>query len=93
MISCETIDDCKIPNIIEKKILFNIAKNKEISLSNLLTKLKPMEKAFNRKIERDFVLKVVNKFIENGQVEKLYLNYQVKEGSEFSSKSIQGEDR
>jgi len=91
LVSCDTVDDCKIPNIIEKNIFFNIVKNKEISLSKLLISISPMEKALNRKIDKEQVLTIVDKFIKNGQVEKLYLNFNLEESYKTSSKSIHGE--
>ena len=72
-IDCDSVDELKIPNIIERHIIFNIAKNKEISLAVLLKKLIEIEKALNRKIDRDTILKICDKYVQKGQIIRLYL--------------------
>jgi len=92
-ISCDSIEDCQVPNVIEKNILFNIAKSKEISLSSLMLKMAPMEKALNRKIDKEFILKIVDKFIKDGQVEKLFLDVDPNTNSNSFSYKLSGVDR
>jgi small GTP-binding protein len=92
-ISCDRIEDCDVPNVIEKNILFNIAKNKEISLSSLMLKMAPLEKALNRTIDKEFILKIVDRFVEDGQVEKLFLNVDAKNNSDSFSYKLTGVDR
>ena len=91
-ISCDSIEDCKVPSVIEKSILFNIAKSKEISLSSLMLKIAPLEKALNRKIDKEFILKIVDQFVKDGQVEKLFLNVDTKNSNSLSYK-LSGVDR
>ncbi len=72
-IDCESIEGINIPNVIEKTILMNVAKFKEISLAVLLEKLDSIGKALNRNIDRETVLKIAQKYIQQGHIEKLYL--------------------
>ena len=72
-IDCSSLEDLKIHNTVEKHTIFNIAKHKEISLAVLIEKLVPVEKALGRKIERDIILKIVDKYVKNEQIEKRYL--------------------
>ena len=92
-ISCDSIEDCKVPNVIEKNILFTIAKNREISLSSLMLKMAPMEKALNRKIDKEFILKIVDNFVKDGQVEKIFLNVDTKNNSNSFSYKLSEVDR
>ncbi|MFW9865076.1 MAG: GTP-binding protein [Candidatus Thorarchaeota archaeon] len=71
----DTLDESKIPNLIEKNILKNIIKHKEISLAVLLPKMAPLEKALNRTIDKGTILKIVEKYIERGQIKKQYLKF------------------
>ena len=72
-IDCESFEVINIPNIIEKNILNTIAKFREISLAVLLEKLDPIGKALNRIIDRETVLKIVQKYIQQSHIKKLYL--------------------
>ena len=92
-ITCDSIEDCKVPNVIEKSILYAIVKSKEISLSSLMLKIAPMEKALNRKIDKEFILKIVDQFVEDGRVEKLFLNVDNNTNSDSFSYKLSGVDR
>ncbi len=72
-IDCKSFENINIPNVIEKNIINNIAKFKEISLSILLKKLVPVEKAVNRNIDREMVLKIIDKYVKKNQIEKRYI--------------------
>lgn len=74
-IDLETIDQSNIPNVLEKKIIRNIAKYKEISLAVLMNKIAPLEKALNRKIDKNTVLKIIDKYIQKDQIKKLFLKF------------------
>ena len=53
-----------------KQILLKISKNHEISLAYLIAELKGLEKALNRTIDRESVLKIVDRYVEKGTVKK-----------------------
>ena len=68
--SCQDILQEKFPNVLDKQILLKISKNQEISLAILLNELKGLEKALNRTIDRDSVLKIVDRYVEKGTINK-----------------------
>jgi Ras-related protein Rab-1A len=73
-VDCDSINNLNIPNIIEKNIVRNISKFKELSLAVLLDKLEPVGKALNRIIDRELALKILQKYIQKGNIEKHHLN-------------------
>ena len=75
-IEWESINQSNIPDILEKNVVKNIAKYKEISLAVLMHNLAPLEKALNRKFERNIILNIVDKYIQNGLIKKQYLKFQ-----------------
>ena len=80
-LECESINKEQIPNILEKQLLKIISKYNEISLAILLNKVKGLEKALNRIIDRDIILKIIEKYIQKGVISKQYLKFD----REFSS--------
>jgi small GTP-binding protein len=88
----DSLDEAKIPNVVEKNIIKSILKHKEISLAVLITKLSPLEKALNRKIDRSTILKVTEKYAQKGQIKKQYLKFDAELESFKNSKTIQKGD-
>ncbi len=88
-IDCVSLEDLKIPDPVERFIIFNISKHKEISLAVLLEKLTPVEKALGRKIEREIVLKIVDKYTQKGQIIQRSLKHKENFNSLDLSKIIQ----
>ncbi|MFX1498616.1 MAG: GTP-binding protein [Promethearchaeota archaeon] len=72
---CKSIKDDDFPNVLEKSIINSIAKYKEISLAVLISKLTPLEKALNRTIDRNIILKIIEKYVHKGQVKQQYLKF------------------
>ena len=66
---------CKknFPNVLDKQILLKISKNQEISLAILINELKDLEKALNRTIDREAVLKIVDRYVAKGTINKQLL--------------------
>ncbi|MFX1409811.1 MAG: GTP-binding protein [Promethearchaeota archaeon] len=91
-IEISSINDIEAPNFMEKHIIFNIAKHKEISLAGLLTKLAPLEKGLNRKIDKETILKIIDKYIQKGQILKQFLKMENNINSLITSKTIQRGD-
>lgn len=75
-IDSNSLEKINIPNVLEKNIIINIAKSKEISLALLLKKLAPLKIALNREIDRKIVLKVLEKYIQKRQIIKRYLEFE-----------------
>ncbi|MFW9882435.1 MAG: GTP-binding protein, partial [Candidatus Thorarchaeota archaeon] len=71
----ESVDQSNIPNVLEKNIIKNIARYKEISLAILMSKIAPLEKALNRKIDKNTILKITDKYIQKGQIKKQFLKF------------------
>lgn len=71
----ESFDQSTFPNVLEKNIIKNIAENKEISLAVLLSKLTPLEKALNRKIDKDIIIKITDKYIKKGKIKRQFLKF------------------
>jgi small GTP-binding protein len=90
--SFDSFDETKIPNVIEKNIVKTILKYKEISLAILITKLSPLEKALNRKVDRSTILKIIEKYSQKGQIKKQYLKFDSELESFQNSKMIQKGD-
>lgn len=74
-IDFESLDLSTFPNVLEKNIIKTIAKNKEISLAVLHSKLTPLEKALNRKIDKDIILKITDKYIKKGKIKRQFLKF------------------
>ena len=53
-----------------------IAKYKEISIAILIKELSNIEKAINRKIDQDAILKVTEKYIKKGIIKKQIVKFQ-----------------
>jgi hypothetical protein len=60
----------RFPNIIEKQILLQISKCNKIDIPTLLQKLSVLSKAINRTIDQDSLLKIVDKYVEKGVINK-----------------------
>lgn len=60
----------QFPNVIEKQILLQISKHNQISVAVLLQKLSVVSKAINKPIDKDSLLKIVDKYIEKGVISK-----------------------
>ncbi|QEE18101.1 hypothetical protein DSAG12_03939 [Promethearchaeum syntrophicum] len=73
-LKCEELRDKGIPNVIEKRLLNMVSKDKEISLSSILEKCKVFEKALNRKIEPGTISKLLEKYVKEGIIYKKVLN-------------------
>ncbi|NHJ22299.1 MAG: GTP-binding protein [Candidatus Lokiarchaeota archaeon] len=71
----ESLDQSTFPNVLEKNIIKNIADSKEISLAILHSKLIPLEKALNRKIDKDTILKITDKYIKKGKIKRQFLKF------------------
>ncbi|MFX1279292.1 MAG: GTP-binding protein [Promethearchaeota archaeon] len=86
-IDVETVDKSNIPNVLEKNVIKNIARYKEISLAILLNKIAPLEKALNRKIDKTTVLNITEKYIQKGQIKKQILKFD-KDIEQFEKSNI-----
>lgn len=75
-LDCEALKEQKFPNVIEKQILMNIASHKEISIAILIKNLSHLEKAMNRSIDREMILKIVDKYIEKGLIKKQIVRFE-----------------
>ena len=71
--SCKDMLQEKFPNVLDKQVLLKISKNQEISLAILITELKGLEKALNRTIDRESVLKIVDRYVAKGTINKQLL--------------------
>ncbi|MFX1314807.1 MAG: GTP-binding protein [Promethearchaeota archaeon] len=91
-IDINSINDIEAPNFMEKHIIFNIAKHKEISLAVLLTELAPIEKGLNRKIDKETILKIIDKYVQKGQILKQFIKIENGFQSLIKSKNIQRGD-
>ena len=78
----DTLTKQQFPNVLEKQILLCIAKHEEISIAILLKKLIPLEKALNRTIDREVLLKIVDKYIDKGIINRNLIKFE-KEKSNF----------
>jgi len=74
--NCDSLKKQNIPNILEKQIIMIIAKYKEISIAILIKELSNIEKAINRKIDQDAILKVTEKYIKKGIIKKQIVKFQ-----------------
>jgi GTPase SAR1 family protein len=88
----DLLDESKIPNLVEKNLLKFIIKYKEISLAVVLSKMAPLEKALNRTIDRDTILKIAEKYQEKGQIKKQYLKFDKEVDSFENIKMVQRGD-
>lgn len=70
---CSELNNEKFPNVLDKQLVGIIAKDKEISLAQIIKKAGFLEKALNRKIEKDTVLKILDKYVQKGIISKLIL--------------------
>ncbi len=61
------------PDVLDKQVLLKIAKNQEISLSILINELKDLEKIMNKIIERGSILKIIDRYVEKGTINKRLL--------------------
>lgn len=66
------------PNIIEKQILLQISKSNKIDIPTLLQKLSVLSKAINRTIDQDSLLKIVDKYVEKGVINKQVIKIEKK---------------
>ncbi len=73
---CDELIKKNIPNILEKQMIMNIAKHKEISIAILIKNLSGMEKALNRTIDQDTILKLVDKYIQKGIIQKQIVKFE-----------------
>ena len=71
--SCEDMLQEKFPNVLDKQILLKISKNQEISLAILINELKSLESALNRTIDRKSILKIVDRYVAKGTINKQLL--------------------
>ncbi|MFX1314805.1 MAG: hypothetical protein ACFE9T_03010 [Promethearchaeota archaeon] len=77
----------EIPNVLDKQILMTIAKHGEISLAILIKNLSNLEKALNRKIDRETILGIIERYIKKKVIKKQFLKFH--EGiSTFSQSKI-----
>lgn len=81
------IKEQQFPNVLEKQIILQIAKFNRISVAVLLQKLSGLEKALNRKIDQDSLLKITDKYVERGIISKEKIRYE-KEKSNFNDLKI-----
>lgn len=81
------IKEQQFPNVLEKQIILQIAKFNRISVAVLLQKLSGLEKALNRKIDQDSLLKIIDKYVERGIISKEKIRYE-KEKSNFNDLNI-----
>ncbi|MFX1498615.1 MAG: hypothetical protein ACFFBH_13910 [Promethearchaeota archaeon] len=81
------IKEQQFPNVLEKQIILQIAKFNRISVAVLLQKLSGLEKALNRKIDQDSLLKITDKYVERGIISKEKIRYE-KEKSNFNDLNI-----
>ncbi|MFX0076006.1 MAG: GTP-binding protein [Candidatus Hermodarchaeota archaeon] len=91
-IDFESLDQSNIPNVLEKNIIKNIAKYKEISLAILMKKMVPLGKALNRTIDKDLILKITDKYVKKGKIKRQYLKFNEDLESFDSSNIIQKGD-
>jgi hypothetical protein len=73
---CDSLKTTIMPNVLEKQIIRNIAKYKEISIAILLDKLSNLEKALNRKIDQETILKITEKYIKKGIIKQQFVKFQ-----------------
>ncbi len=91
-IGCENVDKESIPNVLDKTIVSIIAKKKEITLAELILKLHPLEKALNRQLGTETILKVLHKYIEKGIISKQIISaYDGVPDTQFSKITEPGE--
>ena len=64
------LNTIKFPNIVEKQIFYQIYKNQNLSLENLLEKLKMMESALNIEITLEFLTPLVDKYVKQGIIRR-----------------------
>lgn len=83
----EIIKDQQFPNVLEKQVLIQIAKKKELSLAILMKLLTPLEKALNRTIDQKTVLEIIQKYGEKGIITKKIIKFE-KEKSNFDELNI-----
>ncbi|MEJ2251535.1 MAG: hypothetical protein P8Y70_14515 [Candidatus Lokiarchaeota archaeon] len=67
-----------IPDIFEKQILLILSNKKELSLESLLKELPKLEKALNKRMGREGLLKILDKFIEKNLVKEHILGENIK---------------
>ena len=79
----------EIPNVLDKQILMTIAKHGEISLAILIKKLSNLEKALNRKIDRETILGIIERYIKKKVIQKQILKFDEGISTFSQSKVIQ----
>lgn len=89
-LGCDSINMDKIPNFLEKQLLKIISKYNEISLAILIKKVTGFEKALNRIIDREIILKILEKYIHRGIIAKQYLKFDEEFSSIKNSNLIEG---
>jgi len=83
----ESVKNQSFPNVLEKQIILQIAKKKEVSIAILMKILAPLEKALNRTIDQKTVLKIIDKYSEKGIINKKVIKFE-KEKSNFDELNI-----
>ncbi|MFX0076005.1 MAG: hypothetical protein ACFE96_11220 [Candidatus Hermodarchaeota archaeon] len=78
----DNLKNQEFPNVIEKQILLQISKNKEISVAVLLKKLTAVTKAINKSIDQKTLLKIIDKYVEKGIINKNFIKLE-KENPNF----------
>jgi hypothetical protein len=73
---CDEIVKKNIPNVLDKQILNLIHNQKEISLAMIVSKMAPLEKALNRKIDRDLILKLLGKYVDKGYIKRQEVKFE-----------------
>ncbi|MFX1279291.1 MAG: hypothetical protein ACFFA3_07730 [Promethearchaeota archaeon] len=61
------------PNVIEKQVILQISKSNKISIPSLLQKLSILNKAINRTIDQESILKIIDKYVEKGMINKQFI--------------------
>lgn len=78
----DTLSKQQFPNVLEKQTILCIAKHEEISIAVLMKKLIPLEKALNRTIDREVLLKIIDNYVSKGILNRNYIKFE-KEKSNF----------
>lgn len=78
----DTLSKQQFPNVLDKQILLCIAKHREISIAVLLKKLIPLEKALNRTIDQEVLLKIIDNYVNKGILNRNLIKFE-KEKSNF----------
>jgi hypothetical protein len=91
IISCnsdyDTLSKQQFPNVLEKQTMLCIAKHGEISIAVLRNKLIPLEKALNRTIDTEVLLKIIDSYVSKGILNKQIIKFE-KENANFDKLKI-----